>query len=113
MREGCIEDDALEDLVRVMGPHIERKKHVRPAFLCMSVLAYKSFHHGNDSSYHLTSTSNPQCRAVAHEFLGCIESNKRDYSACKDLSKAYLQCRMEKVCQRGRQGSGAGGRVYV
>ncbi|KAM3577241.1 hypothetical protein VYU27_000923 [Nannochloropsis oceanica] len=37
-----------------------------------------------------------QCRAVAHEFLGCIESNKRDYSACKDLSKAYLQCRMEK-----------------
>lgn len=38
-----------------------------------------------------------QCRAVAHEFLGCIESNKRDYSACKDLSKAYLQCRMDKV----------------
>ncbi len=38
-----------------------------------------------------------QCRAVAHEFLGCIEVNQRDYSACKDLSKAYLQCRMDKV----------------
>ncbi|TFJ87082.1 hypothetical protein NSK_001416 [Nannochloropsis salina CCMP1776] len=37
-----------------------------------------------------------QCRAVAHEFLGCIEIHKRDYSACKDLSKAYLQCRMDK-----------------
>lgn len=54
---------------------------------------------------------NPQCRAVAHEFLGCIESNKRDYSACKDLSKAYLQCRMDKVRIEGGRGRGAGGRV--
>jgi cytochrome c oxidase assembly protein subunit 19 len=37
-----------------------------------------------------------ECKALMTSFLGCLEDNKHDHFPCKDFSKAYLQCRMDK-----------------
>ncbi|PWY99710.1 hypothetical protein BCV70DRAFT_200635 [Testicularia cyperi] len=37
-----------------------------------------------------------ECRDVMLEYMKCIKANKNDNGACRHLSKAYLQCRMDK-----------------
>lgn len=36
-----------------------------------------------------------ECKIKMTEFLTCIKSNKGDHFPCKNLSKAYLRCRMD------------------
>ena len=36
------------------------------------------------------------CKHGMVEFLACLKENKNAHYICKDISKSYLQCRMEK-----------------
>jgi cytochrome c oxidase assembly protein subunit 19 len=36
-----------------------------------------------------------ECKDRMKEFLDCLKKNKQDHYPCKDLSKGYLQCRMD------------------
>ncbi|KAI8056865.1 cytochrome c oxidase assembly protein COX19, partial [Syncephalis plumigaleata] len=35
------------------------------------------------------------CRESMQRYMDCLRQNKQSIEACRDLSKAYLQCRME------------------
>lgn len=35
------------------------------------------------------------CKARMKEYLGCLESEKSSHYKCRELSRAYLQCRMD------------------
>ena len=35
-------------------------------------------------------------RYILQVFLKCLKKNNQDHFPCKELSKAYLECRMEK-----------------
>ena len=95
----------MEGQPKVMGHQKGRVKDFRLSLAWHLCARAHAILLGRSPSLTLLPSPHPtQCRAVAHEFLGCIESNKRDYSACKDLSKAYLQCRMDKVCYVGGKG---------
>ncbi|SPO28675.1 related to COX19 - Cytochrome c oxidase assembly protein [Ustilago trichophora] len=37
-----------------------------------------------------------ECKSVMQEYMNCIKYNKNDNGKCRHLSKAYLQCRMDK-----------------
>jgi len=37
-----------------------------------------------------------ECTAFMKDFLQCLKDNKGDNGVCRQLSKSYLQCRMEK-----------------
>jgi cytochrome c oxidase assembly protein subunit 19 len=36
-----------------------------------------------------------ECRPRMVQFLECLKKNKQDHFPCKELSKSYLQCRMD------------------
>jgi cytochrome c oxidase assembly protein subunit 19 len=37
-----------------------------------------------------------ECKPSMESYLSCLKNNKRDHFPCKDFSRAYLQCRMDK-----------------
>ena len=37
-----------------------------------------------------------KCKEIANEYLNCIQNNKYNSKECRELSKLYLECRMEK-----------------
>ncbi len=37
-----------------------------------------------------------ECKSSMSSYLSCLKDNKNDYFPCRDLSKAYLQCRMDR-----------------
>lgn len=37
-----------------------------------------------------------ECKLAAKNYMACLEGNNRDYFKCKELSKAYFECRMDK-----------------
>ena len=37
-----------------------------------------------------------ECKQVHDVYLKCLKKHKQDNLACKDISKEYLQCRMDK-----------------
>jgi len=37
-----------------------------------------------------------ECKKIADDYLKCLKKNKSNAEACKDLSKLYLKCRMER-----------------
>lgn len=36
-----------------------------------------------------------ECKSSMKTFLDCLKQNNQDHFPCKELSKAYLQCRMD------------------
>jgi hypothetical protein len=38
-----------------------------------------------------------ECKPFVKEFLECLKNNKNDHFYCRESSKAYLQCRMERL----------------
>ena len=37
-----------------------------------------------------------ECKQYVTEFLNCLKKNKNDHFYCRESSKAYLQCRMDR-----------------
>ncbi|KAI8096393.1 putative metal ion transporter [Halteromyces radiatus] len=37
-----------------------------------------------------------ECKQYMQEYIKCLRANKNNNGACRPLSKAYLQCRMDK-----------------
>ncbi|GLC33561.1 hypothetical protein PLESTB_000088300 [Pleodorina starrii] len=37
-----------------------------------------------------------ECREVARRYLACLDAHEQNASRCVELSKEYLQCRMER-----------------
>ncbi|KAM3578812.1 Cytochrome c oxidase assembly protein cox19 [Umbelopsis sp. WA50703] len=37
-----------------------------------------------------------ECKDFMKEYIKCVRANKNNNGACRELSRAYLQCRMEK-----------------
>lgn len=37
-----------------------------------------------------------QCKECMKTFISCLETNKLEHHKCKQLSKQYLECRMNK-----------------
>ena len=37
-----------------------------------------------------------ECKSKMKEYLKCLKVEKQDHYACKTLSRAYLQCRMDR-----------------
>ncbi|DBA71047.1 TPA: hypothetical protein ACH3X2_011473 [Trebouxia sp. C0005] len=37
-----------------------------------------------------------ECKQVSQDYLACLKYNTGDASKCRDLSKLYLQCRMDR-----------------
>jgi hypothetical protein len=37
-----------------------------------------------------------ECKSVMQEYMACIKAHRNDNGKCRHLSKAYLQCRMDK-----------------
>jgi len=37
-----------------------------------------------------------ECKSIHWNYLKCLKENKNDSFACREVSKDYLQCRMEK-----------------
>ncbi|PNW77855.1 hypothetical protein CHLRE_10g454550v5 [Chlamydomonas reinhardtii] len=37
-----------------------------------------------------------ECQKAARTYLACLEEHDQDASRCIDLSKAYLECRMQR-----------------
>jgi len=37
-----------------------------------------------------------ECKDFMKEYVKCVRANKNNNGACRELSKAYLQCRMDK-----------------
>ncbi|KAK9717349.1 Cytochrome c oxidase assembly protein cox19 [Basidiobolus ranarum] len=37
-----------------------------------------------------------ECKEAMMEYMECLKQNKAVNGACRDLSKAYLKCRMER-----------------
>ncbi|PWN38655.1 hypothetical protein IE81DRAFT_274504, partial [Ceraceosorus guamensis] len=37
-----------------------------------------------------------ECTLAMREYMKCMRSNSNDNGACRELSKAYLMCRMDK-----------------
>ncbi|DBB16869.1 hypothetical protein WJX82_006360 [Trebouxia sp. C0006] len=37
-----------------------------------------------------------ECKQVSQDYLACLKDNTGDASKCRDLSKLYLQCRMDR-----------------
>ncbi|ORX85380.1 hypothetical protein K493DRAFT_319979 [Basidiobolus meristosporus CBS 931.73] len=37
-----------------------------------------------------------ECKQAMLEYMECLKENKAINGACRDLSKAYLKCRMER-----------------
>ena len=37
-----------------------------------------------------------ECKAPMEAYLSCLQSNKDQHCQCRDLSKDYLQCRMDR-----------------
>ncbi|KAK9717350.1 Cytochrome c oxidase assembly protein cox19, variant 2 [Basidiobolus ranarum] len=40
-----------------------------------------------------------ECKEAMMEYMECLKQNKAVNGACRDLSKAYLKCRMERFIQ--------------
>lgn len=51
---------------------------------------------GNDGALADDASRPGECKDVMQEYMNCIKKNKNDNGACRHLSKAYLQCRMDK-----------------
>lgn len=37
-----------------------------------------------------------ECKGLVMEYLRCLKTHNNDNGQCRHLSKAYLQCRMDK-----------------
>jgi hypothetical protein len=37
-----------------------------------------------------------ECKADMKAYLSCLQSNKQDHYPCKEFSRKYLQCRMDR-----------------
>lgn len=37
-----------------------------------------------------------ECKQVSQDYLACLKTNAGDASKCRELSKLYLQCRMDR-----------------
>ncbi|KAI9172919.1 Cytochrome c oxidase assembly protein cox19 [Blastocladiella emersonii ATCC 22665] len=37
-----------------------------------------------------------ECKQLVTEYLKCLKGNKGNNATCKDLSKRYLECRMQR-----------------
>lgn len=37
-----------------------------------------------------------ECKIKMRDYLKCLNNNKQDHFPCKKLSRAYLQCRMDR-----------------
>lgn len=37
-----------------------------------------------------------ECKDFMKEYVKCVRANKNNNGACRELSRAYLQCRMDK-----------------
>lgn len=37
-----------------------------------------------------------ECKQISQNYLTCLKENAGDASKCRDLSKLYLQCRMDR-----------------
>ena len=35
------------------------------------------------------------CKGAMKDFLGCLKEKEQDHYACRELSRAYLECRMQ------------------
>jgi hypothetical protein len=41
-----------------------------------------------------------ECKNAMKTYLNCLKENKSDHHSCRDMSKAYLQCRMDNDLMR-------------
>lgn len=51
-----------------------------------------------------------ECKPLKKEFIACLKSQGNEHIACKDLSRRYLECRMDRGLM-ARASAGAFARV--
>ena len=37
-----------------------------------------------------------ECKSIQLQYMACLKEHQGQTDACRDISKAYLQCRMDK-----------------
>jgi cytochrome c oxidase assembly protein subunit 19 len=50
----------------------------------------------SDRLYELMTFVLGECKQYMQEYMKCLRANKNNNGACREFSKGYLQCRMDK-----------------